>query len=618
MMRMTHTRTHASTVWYLALSDLWHEWVLTLCLVLALAAVIAPLLLLMGLKYGTIETLRDRLVQDPVNRRVLPIRTQLYRPSWFEELGERSDVAFVTPTILPAASVIHAVGPGTEGRELLDMVPTGPGDPLLLENGGVIPAAGQGVLTASAARKLGVLVGDRIEAQVVRVRRGRSERALAALTVAAILGPRAGHKPRLYVPLSFVSDVETYKEGMAVPDRGWPGGSPVPYPSFDGIIVALERRLDDVALSSLPVNTGLSSAQEISPGEFARRYGLDDVGDGWFFYQLSTHTATVHKSSYDAIKRKLRGRAAVIMPYAEGIQLALDTGPPFPVAGFSLSASHARRLGLAAMPWGKIDFKRESHDLASIALPEGLVGDNTPESVAVTLFNGKENAVMPLSVVAYGNSDIALVPIELAGMLRTGLDRPLSYSDSERTLILNRIGFRGFRVYARSIDDVQVIADHLRTQGIETMTQAAAIERVRILDRGLTRIFWLVAIVGIVGGVAALIASLYASVQRKRREIGIIRLIGISRRQVFNYPVYQALFIGGAGVMLALGAYLLLARVINLLFASDLDLGRRICVLPGSYVLTAIVGTLAVAFLASLYAARQATAIDPAEALRDE
>ena len=44
----------------LAAHSLRHEWVLTLCLVIALAAVIAPLLVLLGLKHGTIETLRDR------------------------------------------------------------------------------------------------------------------------------------------------------------------------------------------------------------------------------------------------------------------------------------------------------------------------------------------------------------------------------------------------------------------------------------------------------------------------------------------------------------------------------------------------------------------------------
>ena len=52
----------------LAVADLRHEWILNLCMILALAAVLAPLLLLLGLKHGTITTLRDRLVEDPVNR----------------------------------------------------------------------------------------------------------------------------------------------------------------------------------------------------------------------------------------------------------------------------------------------------------------------------------------------------------------------------------------------------------------------------------------------------------------------------------------------------------------------------------------------------------------------
>jgi putative ABC transport system permease protein len=53
---------------FLATAHLLHEWVLTLCLVLALAAVLAPLLVLFGLKHGTIHTLRERLVEDPVFR----------------------------------------------------------------------------------------------------------------------------------------------------------------------------------------------------------------------------------------------------------------------------------------------------------------------------------------------------------------------------------------------------------------------------------------------------------------------------------------------------------------------------------------------------------------------
>ena len=50
------------------------------------AAVIAPLMFLMGLKHGTIATLRHKLVQDPVYREIRPAQTREYPAQWFHEL----------------------------------------------------------------------------------------------------------------------------------------------------------------------------------------------------------------------------------------------------------------------------------------------------------------------------------------------------------------------------------------------------------------------------------------------------------------------------------------------------------------------------------------------------
>src|SRR3954467_13413815 len=84
----------------LAVADLHHEWVLTLCMTLTVAAVLAPLLLLLGLKHGTIETLRARLVEDPVYREIKPNQTMNLPPQWFDEWRQRPGVAFLLPTIL--------------------------------------------------------------------------------------------------------------------------------------------------------------------------------------------------------------------------------------------------------------------------------------------------------------------------------------------------------------------------------------------------------------------------------------------------------------------------------------------------------------------------------------
>ena len=51
----------------LATRDFGHDWRIALCQVLGLAAVLAPLLVLFGLRFGLIDTLAQRLIEDPRN-----------------------------------------------------------------------------------------------------------------------------------------------------------------------------------------------------------------------------------------------------------------------------------------------------------------------------------------------------------------------------------------------------------------------------------------------------------------------------------------------------------------------------------------------------------------------
>jgi putative ABC transport system permease protein len=53
------------TIIRLSLYDYVHERLLTICAVMGLAAILAPLLVLFGVKSGIINTMVDRLVKDP-------------------------------------------------------------------------------------------------------------------------------------------------------------------------------------------------------------------------------------------------------------------------------------------------------------------------------------------------------------------------------------------------------------------------------------------------------------------------------------------------------------------------------------------------------------------------
>lgn len=599
----------------LAAAQLRHEWILSLCLVVALAAVIAPLLVLLGLKNGTIETLRERLVEDPVFRELRPAQTREYQPAWFDDVRTWPGVAFLTPTILPLSSVLQVV-PRDSGRaEIFDLLPTAPGDPLLLENGAVVPNEGELVLTTEAARRAGVVAGDELVVRVTRSRAGRTETAEASLKVAAVLAPRAGSLARIYAPLAFVLDVEAYKEGYAAPARGWAGDTPEPYLSFDGAVLLLPAPLPPILRTGLIINTGLARINEASPGEAEALLGFAPP-QGLQAYILDSPGSPITISSLRAVEQKLRGYERVLLPFVRDLTLTTASGSVVQTIGLSLDAAQATFLGIPAPPWGGFTGGTgEAGRLNSVLWPAST-GD-TPPPLAVE--SAGVNAVS-FELVSAGDSPFVrpVVPIELLGVLRTATQRGVRFDAASGRFEMARGGYRGFRLYAASIDDVPRLFQRLREQGIESLAEVEAIERIQVLDAGLTRLFLLISLLSISGGTAVLVASLYASVERRRRDLGVLRLLGFARAHVFFFPVAQGAMLASLGLAAGFSGYGALAYAINLSFASELAPGEAFCALPPGDIPLAIAATLALAVLASLVAAARATRIDPAEAIREQ
>jgi putative ABC transport system permease protein len=132
-----------------------------------------------------------------------------------------------------------------------------------------VPEDGEAVLTAEAARRLGLSAGGEAVARVTRSRGGRTENVEVRLRVAAVLDMRAGSLARVYAPLSFVLDVEAYKEGYAAPARGWAGDTPEPYASFDGAVLVLPEPLPpivDRGWSSTPALAASRTSPRTGPG----------------------------------------------------------------------------------------------------------------------------------------------------------------------------------------------------------------------------------------------------------------------------------------------------------------------------------------------------------------
>lgn len=202
----------ASLAWQDYRNDGW----LSACSVLALVAVIAPLLVLFGLKFGLVSSLTERLETDPASREIIPLGGGRFSAAFIAQLGERSDVAFAVPRTRQIAATAQV------GTLTLEMLPTAAGDPLLA--GLPMPhGLDQIVLSHTAAEKLAARPGDWLDTSFARQVAGRVEAQRTRLQVLAVLPLEAFAREGLFADLALLEAAEDYRDGRAVPALGWAG-----------------------------------------------------------------------------------------------------------------------------------------------------------------------------------------------------------------------------------------------------------------------------------------------------------------------------------------------------------------------------------------------------------
>nr|VFK53573.1 MAG: putative ABC transport system permease protein [Candidatus Kentron sp. TUN]VFK55031.1 MAG: putative ABC transport system permease protein [Candidatus Kentron sp. TUN] len=393
---------------WLAFRDYAHEWVMSGCFILALAAVLAPMMVLFGLKFGIVGTMIEQLVEEPRNREIRPVGSGHYDMAWFQSMAEQLTVGFVIPRTRSIAATIQLKSDTAPRIVPVELVPTAEGEPLLATGQPIPKTLTEIVLSSAAARKLNVKVGDVIDGSLMRRFQGQRERVHMDLTVVAIARPAAFPRDGGFVSLGLVTAIENFRDGRMVAELGWSGDFP-------------------------------------------------------------------------------------------------PTARTFP----------------------------------------------------------------------------------------------------------------GFRLFARTIDDVTTLRNALITQGIEVRTRAVDIETVQTMDRNFSAVFWIIAIIGFVGFSFSLGASLLANVERKRRDLSVLRLVGFHTGDIIWFPVLQAFFTALLGWILASTIYIGVEQTINHMLMPQLQPGQIICQLLLEHYLIAAGITIVAAVSAAALGGYHSARIEPSEGLRE-
>jgi len=204
----------------LAFKDLWHDRKITFCLIVSLASVIAPLLLLFGLKFGIIETMEQQFLQAPGKREVKIVGHYKLDRAWFDQLQSRADVSFTIPSTRALNTQVDLLKDARNFVRKVEIIPTKMGDPLV-PSGLPFPANKSEIIVShTLALKLALQTGDQLNMVISRVYQGQSEPGKFAVTVIGILPESSFYRNGIFADFELLKAVDDFKDQSAVPEFG--------------------------------------------------------------------------------------------------------------------------------------------------------------------------------------------------------------------------------------------------------------------------------------------------------------------------------------------------------------------------------------------------------------
>ena len=110
-------------------------------------------------------------------------------------------------------------------------------------------------------------------------------------------------------------------------------------------------------------------------------------------------------------------------------------------------------------------------------------------------------------------------------MIARGRQVPLAFDATNRNLVEQSAGYRGFRVIGETIESIPQLVERFAQAGISVRARSDEILKLQRLERSLTILVWVVAMVALLGGYSILTSSFFSNVQRKQVDYATLRTL---------------------------------------------------------------------------------------------
>ena len=222
---------------------------------------LTPILLLASVKVGFIDRLRQEFIEDPSFREIRPAEADLRSEDLFDEIRGWEGVRYVMPSIMLVPREVDYVAASGGAKDQARLLPSDASDPLYDKLDGA-PADGDTVVvTADIAETAGLRIGSRLDLVVSRIENDRRQNVTLPVTVSGILPRELLPLPTILAHRDIDRQIELYRAGIAVPERGWAGVELVPKRTYEFIVVDRPDELGEILKSTLSVRVGARSVE---------------------------------------------------------------------------------------------------------------------------------------------------------------------------------------------------------------------------------------------------------------------------------------------------------------------------------------------------------------------
>lgn len=291
---------------------------------------------------------------------------------------------------------------------------------------------------------------------------------------------------------------------------------------------------------------------------------------------------------------ELRSEPATLQSSGPGDPLLGTFSPPDP-AQIVLSQQLGQRLVV------------EAGETTSIVMSNRRTGDEFVIEVSVI---GISDALPGRFVLAHPDLTLAVQAVA-AGTAVPGFDIPGTPPVSTQQDVAR------LRMYAATLGDVGPLTSALQRLGFIIGSEGGKIDGILRLEKNLNWLMGAIVTLAGLGYTLALSVSLWVNVQRKRKSLAMLRLMGLKTRDMVLYPLIQATCVAGIGTLLAIGVTLVIGAALNIQFDGSLPSGADIAQITAKQGISVLLATVLVSVVSGSFAGFSISRLQPKEALRD-